>query len=262
MNPSLTPASTPNVSKRRTVVFRVLAALFALGSLIALDGFVESLLPFTTSESYLPNELHWHGGIHGALIGQLFAGSLIMLLFRPSEGPILLRFYMLGHGIFLVMLAVTDWNLYVEKIFVTVMFAVTCLSLYFAYPYRKGVFRPADAALSAYRPLVLLTAAAALGLLPLIWRGITNQWAELDDEFRWGENSALFISLLLAGYLSAGGRPGSAKLGILTGIVYLYLGAAALTIPDHAGSFGIWGGIASAIAGIAYVMLSISRLRG
>ncbi|MBW5445492.1 hypothetical protein GE107_05375 [Cohnella sp. CFH 77786] len=259
MDANLVPSVPQQVSKRRMVAFRILAALFALGSFVVLDGFIEALLPFTKSESYLPNELHWHGGVHGALIGLLLGGSLILLLFRPAAGPLVLRLYILGHAIFLVMLAITDWRLYVEKLFVTGMFAVVCLSLYATYPYREQVFCRAEEARPASRPLLLLTALAALALLPLIWRGMTNQWAGLDDDFRWGENSALYLTLILAGCLSSGTRPDSASVGVLTGIVYLYLGTAALTIPHHAGSLGTWGGIASAVAGIAYIVLSITR---
>ncbi|MBB6690485.1 hypothetical protein H7B90_03625 [Cohnella xylanilytica] len=246
----------------RMAVFRILAAVFALGSFAALDGFIELLLPFTRSESYLPYELHWHGGVHGALIGLLLGGSLVMLLFRPAAGPAVLRFYILGHGVFLVALAITDWNLYVKKLFVTGMFAVVCLSLYAAYPYRDQVFRSSGETRTPSRPVAMLTAAAAAALLPLIWRGISNQWAGLDDEFRWGENSALYLNLIMAGFFAAGRSRDSVRLGILTGIVYLYLAAAALTIPHHAGSLGTWGGIASAAVGAGYILLSARRDQG
>ena len=49
----------------------------------------------------------------------------------------------------------------------------------------------------------------------------------------------------------------------LLGATYLYLGVAALTIPDHDGSWGVLGGGPALVAGVAYLALVIvERRRG
>jgi hypothetical protein len=63
----------------------------------------------------------------------------------------------------------------------------------------------------------------------------------------------LSIALVFASLLASTRKPGWKPLTIIIGIAYLYLGTAALTVPDQPGSWGITGGIVSLIGGIAYL---------
>lgn len=235
---------------KKHIFFTVFAVLFAFGALIALDGAIEAVQPFYAT-GYMPDELRWHGGIHGSLLGIYFGIGLLAMIVRSRSGPAMLQFFIVGHFVFLSTLAATDWNLYVNKIFVTFMFLVICMTLYFCYPQRKEVFRLPKRA-EYDRPLLIVAALAALMLLPAIWRTAANEITLPDGEFHWGENAALYICMLYAGWLAASRRPGSSLVGIVTGLVYVYLGAASLTISEHEGSFGIIGGIVLIVIGLIY----------
>jgi hypothetical protein len=40
---------------------------------------------------------------------------------------------------------------------------------------------------------------------------------------------------------------------VITGLAFLYLGLAALAIPDHDGSWGVTGGVLATLGGLAYL---------
>ena len=67
--------------------------------------------------------------------------------------------------------------------------------------------------------------------------------------------------LIGIGFLTAIKRPGWQVLGILLGIVYLYLGIVAITIPNEIGSWGTVGGILSILGGVAYLVLTVWEMR-
>lgn len=93
------------------IVFRIFAFVFAASGLFMLQGLSEGLEPWVRSfmaSTQLPDELRFHAASHGALIGILFSGSLLALLRKPQDSPLLLRFYFFGHLIFLATLTVTD----------------------------------------------------------------------------------------------------------------------------------------------------------
>ncbi len=56
-------------------------------------------------------------------------------------------------------------------------------------------------------------------------------------------------------------RPGWRALGIITGVAFLYLGLAALALPQQAGSWGIPGGILSLLAGALFVTVTLREAR-
>lgn len=238
-------------------IFIVFAVLFAIGGLFLLEGLSEGLAPWF---HHLPDEHLWHGAVHGALIGVLFSGSLIAMLWRASGKALLLNFYIIGHLIFIVVMAASSWELFKTKFFVAIMFTVICSILYGLYTNRREVFRPRQP-IRYNRPLLLTTLLCMLGLLSPGWNGFVEQLGETGGFFRWGENPALFLTLLYGGYLSASGRSGSREMACIVGITYLFLGVAALTVPNHPGSFGLFGGILSCAGGLLYIGFSRSRRR-
>ena len=42
-------------------------------------------------------------------------------------------------------------------------------------------------------------------------------------------------------------------------MVFLYLGVAALALPNHAGSWGVIGGILALIGGLLYIVVTLSE---
>jgi hypothetical protein len=67
----------------------------------------------------------------------------------------------------------------------------------------------------------------------------------------------LTIVLVLAGVSAATRRPGWRALGFLTGLTYLYLGAAAISLPNQVGSWGTVGGIAGMLGGLAFIVVTL-----
>ncbi|WP_146250221.1 hypothetical protein [Paenibacillus flagellatus] len=243
------------------VTFRFFAFVFAAGGLVMLQGISEGLEPWVQgvlAASPLPDELRFHAAVHGALIGLLFSGSLLAMLRKPQDKPLLLRFYVVGHLLFLGTMTVTAPALAAQSVFVYLMFGVVLAILYAVYGKRRELFRPSQPAVSS-RLLLSLTGIALLALLPYCMHSVVRQLQDPELQFRWGEGAALSATLLYAGYLAATGRTGARTLGILVAATYVFLGAASLAIPNHPGSWGIWGGLAAIGYGAVYAIAVIGR---
>lgn len=241
-----------------SIVFRVFAVIFTLSGLFMLQGLSEGLEPWVQgfmASSPLPDELRFHAAAHGALIGILFSGSLIVMLWSPLDKPILLQFYFVGHLVFLATLLLTDVKLALQSFFVFIMFAVVLLILFATYGKRRELFRPAETP-ARNRTMLIMTGIALLGLLPVLLSGIIGQVQDPVQQFRSGESAALSIVMLYGGYLAASSRKGSRALTVLLSLAYIFMGAASITIPDHPGSWGIWGGTASILYGLVYTWLA------
>jgi len=247
----------------RRIGFPTAAVLFALLGFFFLQGATEALEPWVPSdcagcdvESAVPDSYRWLAASHGALLAFLFGGSLIALLRRPFEKPMLLHFYAVGHLVFLAALAITAPKLAVMKAFVFVMFLLVLTVLFAFYPNRASSIKLAQSP-GYSRPLLALTAIASAILLPVAIHAGIQQWSETAEQFRWGEHAAMLLVLLYGGYLASSRRSGSLALGIIVSLTYLYLGASALAVPDHPGSWGIAGGVASLIYGAVFAAVLI-----
>jgi len=236
------------------IVFRFFAIIFAAAGLIMLQGLSEGLEPWVRSflaSTPLPEEIRFHAASHGALLGILFSISLLAMLKSPLDKPLLLHFYFVGHLIFLGTLLLTDPALAVQTFFVFILFAVVLAVLFAVYPKRREMLRPREPK-TINRTLLIMTGIALLGLLPFMFHGVIGQINDSEMQFRWGEGTALGLTLLYAGYLTATSRTGSRTLGILQGFTYIYMGAASITLPDYPGSWGFIGGAAAIVYGLVY----------
>ena len=230
------------------VTFFILSNLFRLAA------------PWASMASYphddprqLNPELHrWHEAMWGAVTGILEGGALLTLLWRPRENPLLIQFIALN----VILAAPIMLPFEPGLLFVIVMIALVVA----AYPVPRALLDFSRAE-PLSRPLLGLGIVAALLLLPYIWRlafwqiqglggeqAVANQWIS-DVEH------AVFI--LVAAFLASTKRPGWRTLSILLGTVLLYLGVAALTLPSHAGSWGVAGGIAALVGGLLYIVVTI-----
>ena len=257
------------IRSKRTMLFTFFAALFGLASLFFLEGFTEGLMPWKVlgcpgceGPHYDPGLMRWHGAEHGATVGLLMGGCLFLLLWRARFKPVLLQFYALAH-IPLIAGYVT-LRPHDTPLPAAIAFAIeSCIvigALVATYPNRHELFRfRTDETFS--RPLLALTLVAAAVLLPLgvrdlIWQvqGVGGINASVA---RWTGAAVLSACLVLAGVLAAAKRPGWRELSALVGVTYLYLGAAALAVPNQAGSWGVAGGLLSILGGVAYLAVSI-----
>lgn len=239
------------------ILFRFCAVLFATGGLLMLQGLSEGLEPWVhgvLASSPLPDNLRFHGAVHGALIGILFSLSLLAMLWNPLDKPVLLQFYFIGHIIFLTTLLVTDPSLALQSFFVFILFGIVLAALYATYAKRKEIFSPAEP-VARNRTLLVFAAVALLGLLPFVIQGVIGQFQDSEQQFRWGEGTVLSLVMVYGGYLVASGRNGSRTLGFILAIAYLFMGAASITIPDHPGSWGVWGGAAAILYGVVYAVV-------
>lgn len=259
------------VSRWRVILFSGLVLLFALASFVMLEGLTEGLSPWViigcpgcwaeVAPDYLPALNRWHGAQHGTLIAILFAGSLIGLAWRAVEKPLLHQFYMVGHLVFMASFmagAIFPSGAKLNNGSVVQFVAVLAL-LALAYPRPKLLFDFSSPGYSR-RLLYLTLAVGALLLYPTI-RAYTMQFTHVGIPgeilfFRWGEDATVNLVLITAGLMAATKRPGWKALTYLVGGALLFLGAAAITVPHEAASWGYVGGALSLLAGAAYCWIA------
>lgn len=247
----------------KSILFRIFAVVFALAGLIVLEGLTEGLEPWFRSALAFdphPEDLRFHGAVHGALIGLLFSGCLFMLLRKPLTKPLLVRFYFIGHLIFLGTLTATGPLFALTRFSIFIIFGIMMAILYFTYGNRREIIRPTEPA-HFDRPMLILSFIAVLGLLPFLINGAIQQFQETEEQFRWGEGTALALTLICGSFMVSAARKGAAELGVLVGLTFIYMGAAALALPDHEASWGIWGGAAAIVYGCIYTVFSLRLMR-
>ncbi len=259
--------TTTQPKRWKRIGFGVFAVLFALFGFFFLQGATEALEPWVPSdcggcdnETFVPDSYRWLAASHGALLAFLFGGCLIALLRKPYEKPMLLHVYAVGHLAFLAVLAITSPRMALQKAFVFVMFLLV-LAILFAFYHRRSSAIKLEPADGYVRSLLVMSAVAALVLIPVAIHAGMQQMAETAEQFRWGEEAAMLLALLYAGFLASSRRAGSFALGAIVSVTYVYLGAAALAVPNHPGSWGIAGGIASIVFGLAFASLVLFHHR-
>jgi hypothetical protein len=253
--PAPTATKAQPHSQRRAVVFVVAAGivvvvLLAISAQSALWPWVQ---PSGATPDFHPVIHRWHGAQLAALSGILLGGSLLALLWHPRRNPLLLLYLALGTVIIVAVLAPFAGP-------VTFLALIPVGLLVAAYPAPRALLHaPREG--HASPPLVVLSLLAATILAQVTWQAlvwqITAPLTEHARHFHWLGAVALALLLVLAGLLAATKRPGWEPLGILTGVTYLYLGLAAVAVPDLPGSWGIAGGSLALLAGAAYVAATL-----
>jgi hypothetical protein len=202
-------------------------------------------------------ELHrWHEAMWGAVTGILNGGVLLSLLWRPRQNTLLIQF---------MALVVIGAALTVLPFEPSLLFVIGMLTL-------VVVIYPAPPALLEFsregpisRPLLALSLMAALLLVPYIVRLTLWQLQGFGGEHatanQWISDVEHTVFLLFATILTSTKRPGWRTLGTLTGVVLLYLGVAALTLPGYAGSWGSIGSVLALIGGSLYLIVTMSEAR-
>jgi hypothetical protein len=243
------------------IIFTILAGVvtfFLLTNLFRLAAPWASMAWYPHDDPRQLNlDLHrWHEAMWGAVTGILNAGVLLSLLWRPRETPLLIQF------IAFVVIGAVLIVLPFEPGLLFVIFMMTLVVVSYPMPRALLDFSHRE---PLSRPLLLFSVVAAVLLVPYmvrleIWQiqGIGGEQAIANEWVGDVEHSAF---LLVAMFLASTKRPGWQTLSILTGIVFIYLGIAALALPNHAGSWGTAGGIAALIGGLLYEAATIRELR-
>ncbi len=247
---------------RRSTIFRVVAGLIAAGLLSGGMIVLFMLAPWTTAGPWPDDyaiEMHrWHHADVGALFGFLVAGSLLATIPAPRHRPGLVQAAIVGLGSLLVASLVDE-----IAVGALVIPAVVATIIVAAYPAPRELVSPRRGA-SISLPLLGLTVAAAIPLLRNAWDNLRMQADDHSQhaaEGHWSASAGVAVALVLIGLLVASRRPGWVALGALLGATWLYLGVAALTIPDHDGSWGTLGGALALVTGGAYLALTAVERR-
>jgi len=248
------PVGVATGSKRR-IIFPILAALLALVGFALLDGIREAIAPWSLHIDYDPQpELNlWHYASHGATVGILFSGSMLALAWRPARKPLLLQMYIVGFltlGLTYMTAAPSDGAGFLPMVLVIVGILLA------AYTDRRAVLRFTRP--GASKTLLGLTVVAAAAMLPAVVRAFTHFYDSpafegAAEPERWGADIVMSVVLVIAGLLVSSKRGGWLPLGIIVGLDFLYLGAAALKVPDQAGSWDTAGGVLSILFGLVWL---------
>ena len=267
---------TSKPAKRvKAVLFTIFGVLIVLYYLIFIEALTEGLLPWVTigcpaCDATNPNynlELYrWFGAQHGALVGILYSGSLIALLWKPRNNPLLLQFFIIGFILFsatFFFFSLGDSDLLNLAFQIFCFFIVPLIILALTYP-GKGLWSNIFKQAEYHWSILLLTLVAFVLLIPQTWQHATlqlNSDHEFATYFRYAGSVNLFLGLISSGIVAATRKPGWKQLTILIGITYIYLGIAAITIPDQPESWGTYWGILSIIGGIAYLACTKDKKR-
>jgi hypothetical protein len=238
------------------VLFR--AAALCSGFVFLAAGGVASLrVPWGAAGAPFPGftpELHrWHSALLGVSEGILLPGLLLGLWRRPAQRPGLLRLFVL-----------TGVSLVLPHLLLrgsTPVASAFLLLPVITYP-ALGRLPRASPGGRWDRRLLALAALVAVALLPDLWANLSAQLAGAGGEHarhgHWGSAVTLDLALIVLLLAASSRRPGwTASLGVAA-CAFAYLGAAALAIPAHAGSWGRGGGVLA--LGAAAAMLAVRWL--
>jgi hypothetical protein len=251
------------VKKWRVIVFAIVAILLALFFMLGQDGLPSLAEPWvlleTASKTYHPEIHRWHDAMWGILNALLLGGSLLALVWQGQRRPLLAQFFALATLISSISFIAFDPTHFFE--FIPVVVLVIFLV---AYPAPRALFSFAPEG----RISVLLLAGsilAALLLTPDVYRNVTwqifDKTSEHGQNLHWLLSAVVDILLVAAGLLASTKRPGWKSLGVITGIGFLYAGAAAVTVPFHPGSWGTLGGVISMLGGINFLVATFYEAR-
>lgn len=245
----------------RRIVFTIIAGVvtfFLMTNLFRLTAPWASMVWYPHDDPRQLNpELHrWHEAMWGAVTGILNGGVLLSLIWRPRQNPLLIQFM----ALVVIGAALTVLPFEPSLLFVIGMLTLVVVS----YPAPRALMDFSRAG-PISRPLLALSLMAALLLVPYIVRLTLWQLQGFGGEHaianQWISDVEHAVFLLLATILTSTRRPGWRILSTLTGVVFLYLGVAALTLPGYAGSWGITSGILALIGGSSYLIATIREAR-
>ena len=261
---STSTKSQGEVKRWHVILFDTIAGLLIL---LVLFGSSRDLL-LLSGQSGFPSIIHrWHEAQSGALMMILFGGSLLALLWKPQNKPLLMQYIVLSIGIVCLCFAIATGAGFLP--IVLVIGVVFIAILVASYPRSRDLLNFRSGASLSY-PLLAITVVAAILLAPIIARELNYQILGMTQQdvhalnYHWLTSVVLALLLILGGSMAATRRPGWRALAFIVGITYLYLGGMALLLPDYAGSWGAIGGVLGLLGGLGYIsvtLLEVQRTR-
>jgi hypothetical protein len=241
----------------RTILFVVVAALVALLYGSAIRFLAAPWVPVGDPGIQTPEIHRWHFALTGGITSMLGL-SILALSWRPRRKPLLVQYAAVAAVVGVLL------NAPFVGPFMFVVAAPIVL-LVAAYPAPRALLDfSREGPIS--RPLLILTLVAGVLLAPTLWQLLLWQIQGAGGEHaatnQWIADAEHTVLLLLAGLASSTKRPGWRTLGVLTGVAFLYLGVAALMLPDQAGSWGVIGGILALLAGAGYIAATLLEAHG
>jgi hypothetical protein len=229
----------------RAGIYRVIAA--AEGLLILAVGFGMLAWPFgwfaVAPEGLDPEPVRWYAGMFAATMSIFLAAPILATLRRPRERAGLVQYAVAGMGV----VSVGSLFVYGFDLSSVVMVAV----LIAAYPAPGLLLRFTGVGVD--RVLMGATLIAVLALVPFVQDTVRMNASDAGSYIQ--EDGIYWSALWLLCYTVVGGTLASLRvrgwqilLSIL-GAGFVYLGAASIAVPDHAGSWGYGMGIVAITAG-------------
>ena len=262
--------ATPSVPspRWRLTLFRVLATLLGLvylpGPLLIAAPWAPSSMA-TALPPLSPLIWAWAQAAHPAIQRWTFALSasvdvaiaaiLFAIAWRPLARPLLLQFLALALAVDLAANAP-----FVPEIIVGYS---PLLLLLIAYPEPRRLLTPFWRG-SIDRSLLALALVTGAFFVPEVWLALESQVRGADDlalNYGWASIVEHLCNLWLIALLAAFRQPGSTLLALLVAACLLYLGVAAIAVPDNPGSWGLAGGAIAIAGGAAYVAMTARAWR-
>jgi peptidoglycan/LPS O-acetylase OafA/YrhL len=237
-------------SRARTIAFRVVVIVFALGALLGLFG-VGVVLAFLDNQD---GEIHRvHDMAFGVLSGAIVTVGLLAQLRRPERQTS--AFYQIGVAALAALVAglvAGDPGL---GVFFFLALVVGMGILVWLHPAR-GALRAAAGGLSP-----VLAGLAAVGAVPALWFALTTSRFQRDfpatdphvKMSHWTVMTAMLLVLVLAAFLAAMRYPGWRVTAWSVGAGAFLYGLASTVYPHHAGSKGVGWGVAAMAFGAVFV---------
>jgi transposase len=247
---------------RRAGVFRVVSGGLALVMWTLMAGLPGLCAPWFFLGRWpghkYPEVHRWHDGQWGTLFAILLGANLVGLWQRPAQRPLLAQYVALAGAALALVNA--PFNPLIELgLLAGVLTPVLVVA--WLYPRRAALVSLQPAGRPNW-PLALVSIGCAVALAPVAWHYLNWQWDDVGGEHakfqHWTITTTLLLAFLLAGLLAATRRPGARWLGVTGGIAFIYLGLAALRVPDHPGSWGTTGGWLALLAGLGYIATTLA----
>ena len=253
-----TPTYVPSTRKWswKDILFPLISG--AIGLLLVLGAMADIFLPWFPNATIhdptvaVPVMHLWHYTQRGMHSLFLFALPLLLLVWRARHQVLLMQFMLVSVGFMVAfLLPVRPMDALTVAIALVVLTAL--------YPNVRSLTNlPALGNIS--RPLLGLTLLCSPFLLYesvrlVVWQ-IQGVGGDHATAGHWIASATAPLALITAGLFAATKQPGWHTLGMVPGLSLLYLGAAAIALPNNDGSWGLGGGTVSLIAGSAYVLLT------
>jgi hypothetical protein len=194
----------------------------------------------------------WHAAMEGSVDAIFVGAALLALVWRPLTKPLLLQNVI---AIFLI----TDLVLLPFRELFLIVFTVPIIIVAALYPWPRTLFQLPRLSIS-WAFLALVVVAAAL-LAPVIWHSFSLNMQPAERQNQWITDVEHILVLIISGVAVSTLRPGWPWLGMFIAVAYLYLGVAALTIPNQPGSWGVGGGALALVGGLGYLAATVWELR-